>query len=173
MNDHFLELELRLLIVRYNRKRVLHALARLGDQTPEQLEELLRAAEEKRKAKRPEPSVMDIVASESRVHPEIAEPLRLLGLAFQNRTFLPQLRDVRRFLDRTSSTHGKLRSREAAAASVFCALGKLTRDELLRLTAHNDASGESEFSMLAREIMRTPPKEPREVREPSEEPSKS
>jgi hypothetical protein len=171
VSEQFLELELRLLIVRYGRQRVLRTLARLGEQTAEELEKQLQAAEHKRKPKRSKPSVMDILASECREHPEIAEPLRKLGVAFQNRTFLPQLRDVQRFLDRTSSTHGKLRSRESAAPIVFRALSKLTRDELLHLSDRNDSPSESDYSLLAREIMKTPTMERRRLVEPGDNPS--
>ena len=173
MNERFLELELRLLILQYGRQKVVRALARLAEQTPEELEQQFRAAEETGKAKRPKPSLMDLVTFEGREHPEIEEPLRLLAIAFQNRTFLPHLRDVRRFLDRTDSTHGKLKSREAAAPVLFRALGKLTRDELLRLAHNNDAPGESDFSLLAREIMRPPVKDRHDVVELGDEPSTS
>src|SRR3989304_8877560 len=99
MSDELLNLDVRLLILRYGRRKVLQALAKLNDQTPEQLEQHLEAAEQRRKtkAKPSKHSIMDFVESESRGRSEIVEPLRALALAFQNRTFLPQLRDVQRF----------------------------------------------------------------------------
>jgi hypothetical protein len=172
MNERFLELELRLLILGYGRQKVLLALASLGEQTPQELEQQLRAAEEKRKAQRPKRSILELVTSESSEHPEIAEPLRLLGVAFQNRTFLPQLRDVQRFLDRIGLKHGKLKSREAAAPVLFRLLGKLTRDELLPLVSNGHDPGESDYARLAREIMKPSAKEHRDVVEPRDKPSK-
>ncbi len=172
MNEQFLELELRLLVLQFGRQKVLRVLARLGDQTAEELEQQLRDSEEKRKSKRPTPSVTDLASAECREHPEIAEPLRCLAVAFQNRTFLPYLRDVQRFLDRSGLAVGKLRSREAAAPALIRALGKLTRDELIQLAPSNEVHGNSEFSMLAREIMKTPGKGTGEIGERPDRPAK-
>ena len=119
MNDKFLEFELRLLTLRYGRHELLHALARLGEQTPEELEQQIRRAEERRKAKPPRPAIMDLVAGECRERPEITELLRALAIKFENRVFLPNLRDVQRFLDRNDAVQGKLKSRNASAP-VLC-----------------------------------------------------
>ena len=121
----------------------------------------------------PKPSIIDVVASECRDHPDIEEPLRLLAVGFQNRTFLPNLRDVQRFLERTNSKPGKLKSREAAIPVLFRSLGKLTRDELLDLAQKNDVSGDSDFAILAREIMKARGgNRPRPLR-PDDKPRKS
>jgi len=171
VSDQFLQLELRLLILRYGRQRVLQALAQLGEQTPEEVAEQLRAAETKRKAKRPKPSVMDLVEVECREHPEIAEPLRTLAVGFQNRTFLPHLRDVQRLLERIGSARSKPRSRDAAAPVLVRALAGLAREDLLRLAAENSTPGESDYSLLARAIMRVPAPKPRGIDEPREKPA--
>jgi hypothetical protein len=81
--------------------------------------------------------------------------------------------NVQRFLDRAGSAAGKLRSREAAAPILVRALSKLTREELLRLVRNNESPGESDFSLLAREIMKKPGKEPGNVSERAEKPAKS
>jgi hypothetical protein len=48
---------------------------------------------------------MDLVGVAAQERPEIAEPLRALAVGYENRTFLPQLRDVQRFLDRTAPAY--------------------------------------------------------------------
>lgn len=178
MNQGLLEFDIRLLILRYGRRRVLDALARLGDQTPEELDQQLRTLEKsgdrRRQTNRPKPSALDLAASESRDRPDIAEPLRALAVSFQNRAFLPQLRDVQRFLDRAGSSHGKLTSRAAAAPVLIRMLAKLTRTDLLTLT-ETRSSGESDYSLLARAIMGTAaakPRDPTGLSEPGGKPPK-
>ena len=163
MNDQFLEMETRFLILRYGRQRVLHTLARLGEQTPEDLEKLLQSRGEKRKTSRIKPAIMDLVALECHDHPDLAEPLRAIAVRFQNRAFLPHLRDVQRFLDRAGSEPGKMRSREAAAPALIRALGKLPREDLLRLASEDRSSGDSDYSLLARAIMGTPTAKPHDA----------
>jgi hypothetical protein len=153
MNDKLLEIDVRLLVLRYGRTKVLRTLARLGEQTLEDLENQLLAAEAKPQAKRPRPSARDVLASECHEHPDIAEPLRFLAVAFENRTFLPHLRDVRRFLDRMGSSSGKLKSRVAAAPTVIRTLAKLQPEDLARLAVSDQVPGESDYSLLARAIM--------------------
>jgi hypothetical protein len=173
VSDQFLELEIRLLILRYGRQKVLHALAQLGEQTLEELERQLERTKVKQRAKKPKPSIIDIVAAECREHPELAEPLRNLALGFQNRTFLPHLREVHRFLDRIGSTQSKVRSREAAAPILFRLLAKLTREDLLRLVADINSPGASDYALLARAIMGPRAAKPRNLDEPGEKPTKS
>ncbi|NQT94199.1 MAG: hypothetical protein HQ559_15665 [Lentisphaerae bacterium] len=153
MNEQIVELELRVLILKYGRQRVLRALARLDEQPLEEIEKRLRELEAKPKKKRTKRSVMDVLDAVCREHPEIAEPLRALGVRFENRTFLPQLRDVQRFLDRSTVTHGKLKSRNASAPVLFRALAGLSRDELIRLNAAEANAEDGSYEMLARAIM--------------------
>ena len=106
---------------------------------------------------------MELVASECSKRPDIAEPLRALALRFENRTFLPHMRDLRRFLDPDGSSSRKLRSRSAAAPELIRALAKLTREELLRLSAEDKSAGEDDYAILARAIMGRPDKDVRKI----------
>lgn len=173
MNGRFLEIDVRLLVLRYGRQRVIQALARLGEQTVEELEQQLRTAEQTPKAKRPKRSILDLVALESRERPDIAEPLRALAVAYENRTFLPNMREVRRFLERVGASERNPRSRAAAAPVLIRTLAGLTGDELLRLGAEERSGGESDYSLLARAIMGRPATKPNELTEPRLKPTKS
>jgi hypothetical protein len=167
MNEQILALELRLLILRYSRRRIIDALAKLGDQTAEELERELTAAlkrKARRNAKPKERPTSDLIADACRDRPEITELVTILVSRFENRTFLPQLRDVVRFLDRTGVSHGKLKSRRLSTTAIVSALARLDIDELGRLVAPPAAEGESDLALLAREIMaggrvRRPPKD--------------
>src|SRR5438105_6786573 len=163
MSDQLLAIDIRLLILRYGRQRVIRALAQVGDQTPEYVEEQLRAAEQKRKSTRPKPSLLALAAAESVQRPDISEPLRALAISFENRTFLPDLRAAQRFLDRANSSQKKLKSRAMAGPPLIRTLARLTREDLLRLAAEDKTDRESDFSLLARAIMDPSGKEPRDL----------
>ena len=156
MNLQLLDIDVQLLILRYGRPKVLQALARLGKQTVEDLEHQLRAAAQKPKAKRPNPPATDLLASVCQERPEITEFLRELAVRFDNRTVLPHLRDVQRFLDRIDPPPRKLKSRAAAAPLLMRALAKLTPEELSRLFFTDESADESDYSLLVRAIMKSP-----------------
>jgi hypothetical protein len=167
MNEQILALELRLLILRYSRRRIIETLATLGAQTPEDVERELTAALE-RKARRDTKGKVKptsgLIADACQGRPEILELVTTLVNRFENRTFLPQLSDVVRFLDRTGVSHGKLKSRRLSTPVLVGALARLGADELGRLAAPPAADGESDLAVLAREIMaggrsRRPPKD--------------
>jgi hypothetical protein len=160
VSHDLLDIDVRLLVLRYGRNKVLQVLARLGEQTVEELERQMQTIGEKTKPKRAQPVLMDLVAAQADQHPEIAGPLRSLAVGFENRTFLPQLRDVQRFLDRIGAPHGKLKSRTAAAPAVIRALASLKPEEIERLTADNKSGENSEYSLLAHAIMGTPAAKP-------------
>ncbi len=151
MND-LLDIDVRLLLVRYGRNKVLQALARLSEQTVEELERQLHSIQHKSNPKRVPPSVKELAEAAAQEHPEIAEPLRALAVKFENRTFLPQLRDVQRFLDRIGVSHGKLKSRAAATPTVIRTLANLPPDSLAQLLV-DKTSADSDYALLARAIM--------------------
>jgi hypothetical protein len=153
LTNDLLDIDVRLLVLRYGKTKVLQALAKLSDQTLEDIERQLQVIAQKPKPKRTQPTIMDLVAAQAQERPEIAEPLRTLAVGFENRTFLPQLRHVQRFLDRSGTTHGKFKSRTAAAPAVIRTLAKLPADDLVRLTTTDDSSTDSDYAILARAIM--------------------
>jgi hypothetical protein len=151
--DDLLKLDVQLLLLRYGRRKVLDMLATLGEQTAEQLELELRAVQGRRtKRVRKTSSALDVLPEISGPVPEVAEALRLLATRYENRMFLPQIRDVQRFLDRLGVPHKALRSRRDASRRVMIALSKLTLDELTQLSKLPE-SNSSDYADLAREIM--------------------
>jgi hypothetical protein len=164
MTNQLLEIDVRLLVLRYGRQRILKVLARLGEQTPEDLERQLQRVEQRPNAQRatkPRQSLSDVLAVECRERPELAEPLRAIAVNFENRTFLPHLRDVQRFLDRMgASQHAK--SRAETGPALIRALSKLKREELVMLAARAGSARESDYSLLSRAIMGAAPAKPRD-----------
>jgi hypothetical protein len=185
MTEQILALELRLLILRYSRRRIIDAFAALGDQTPEEVERELAAVLERKARRNTKPKeriASDLIADACRDRPEIVELVSTLVSRFENRTFLPELRDVVRFLDRAGVSHGKLKSRRLSTPVIVVALARLNADELHRLAAPPATEGDSDLALLAREIMgggraRRAPKEQKkhgeEGTQASDKPSKS
>jgi hypothetical protein len=156
MKDQLLDIDVRLLVLRHGRQKVLAALAQLVEQTPEQLELQLQSLEQMPATPRrkvPKTSLVEVAASECREREEIEEPLRSLALAFENRSFLPNLRDVHRFLDRTDGTSRKFKSRTLAGPVLIRALSRLPTEDLRSLAARDATAGESDYALLSRAIM--------------------
>jgi hypothetical protein len=107
----------------------------------------------RRNTKPEEPPIAELIANFCQDRPEITELVTNLVGRFENRTFLPQLRDVVRFLDNTGVSHGKLKSRRHSTPTVIRALARLDTDELQRLAGPPAAVGDSDLALLAREIM--------------------
>ena len=152
--ERILPLEISLLLLRHGRRQVLDALAAAGEKTVEEVERELVAAKERKANRKVQPKPLsEIVAEACQERPEISDSLRSLAIRFENRTFLPQLRDVEHFLERTGSLRGKLKSRRTAGTQVFAALSRLGAEDLRRLVGHPDTEGEDDYVLLAREIM--------------------
>jgi hypothetical protein len=153
MND-LVRLKLRLLLLQHGRREVLQALAALGEQTVEDVEAEINKLEQRKTSRtRRVISAVDALASASSGIPETQELLRGLAIRFDNRSFLPQLRDVQLFLERSNSSKGKVKSRRDAAQQVVSVLSKLTADELSKLLRLPEGNKNSDYADLARQIM--------------------
>lgn len=154
MND-LVRIKLRLLLLQHGRREVVQALAALGEQTVEDVEAELRKLEQKKASRtRRVVSAVDALGDVHRDIPETDEPLRRLAIRFDNRSFLPQLRDVQLFLERFNSAKRKVKSRRDAAQQVVSALSRLTADELSQLLRLPEGEKDSDYADLARQIMR-------------------
>jgi len=157
VTEDVLKIELRLLLLRYGRRRVLNTLAVLGDQTPEDLDAaltLMEGREVKRTRKIvPAPELAVQFASE---RPEVAKLIQTLATRYENRTFLPELREVQRFLDRAGERHRRLRSRSDGAREVIKILSQLSVEDLNRLVVSKTHQDDDDFRLLAKEIMGKP-----------------
>ena len=155
MIDQFLLLELRVLILQHGRRKVLEALAILGEQTVDQVEQEIVGSEQRRKARtqRKPKSVAELIAATCKGRENIERPVSVLMTRYENRMFLPQLRNVERFLDRVGIRHGRLKSRVAAVPKIIEALSQLSEEELNGLYQDTASAEQTDFVLLAREIM--------------------
>jgi hypothetical protein len=150
-----LEYEFALLLLRHGRQSVLEALSRRIEMPAEELEALVKnLPQPSRQQKRKRTgsfSIERFVES----HPEKADVLRQLHSRFENRTFLPELKDVKRVFDRTSRPFKPLKSREAAIPQLFKLLSELDSRELNRLKEEIPKTpGYSSLGLISDEILR-------------------
>ena len=160
VTDQLLEIDVQVLLIRHGRQRVLNVLARLGEQSLAQLEQELRALAERpkvEKSTKSRRSLIDIAEEEARERPAIFEPLRAIAVNYENHSFLPYLRDVRRLLNRLGASDATATSRASAGPVLIRALAKVTPEELLALSMSTGSPHESDYSLLSRAIMGSPP----------------
>lgn len=153
--DKFLDYEVALLLAKYDKQDVIDALARKANLSQENLEKILKQMNEKnavsrqRKKSRKKDSI-DMVISK---HPKKAEQLRTLYNRFVNRTFLPELRDVRRFFEQHSGNLGRSTSRAKSGLRLFKLLSELETTELDDLCESSHTDEYSSLGIISDEIL--------------------
>lgn len=153
MREDYLELELRFLLLRYGKRKVLATLAKLGDQTTEELQVILGELAKKPKTKRKQKSLSELVEKECKDKPEILGVVKALATRFENKQFLPQLKDVQRFLEQVGNFRGKARARTTAAPKVIKVLAGLSKDELDQFADYGIGPDDNDFAILAQALM--------------------
>ncbi len=155
MMDQLLPFEIRLLILRYGCRKVLEAMATVGDQSLEDLERQLVALEARirSRVKRTPKPAQELIAAASKGQRETERLLSAVINRYQNRTFLPQLRDVERFLNHRGVAHTRLKSRVAALPKIIDGLSRLSQEQLKALAEDIGTEGQSDFALLAHQIM--------------------
>jgi len=151
-----LDYEVALLLAKYGKNGLLGALAKQLELTPEQLEAFLQSPpapkSDARSTKRP--TLSDFVMQLSQEHPDKAEVLRTLYGRLENRTFLPELRDVRRFFDRHGRPPGNTKSRSESLPRVLKLLADLDVTELEELCETQPEDTRSSLGLISDEILR-------------------
>jgi hypothetical protein len=153
MSDRLLELQLELLVLRHGRRGVIEALTAAAGMTIEEIETAIASTERRAKGRSAPPSPEAIArqafAGRAGVLPTV---LQLLA-AYENKTFLPQLRDVQRLVQKSGVTRTRLRSRASAVGAMIKALATMDDADLRRLLVNELSTGTSDYEMLAHEIM--------------------
>ena len=115
----------------------------------------LTAIEERRltKTRRKAKSIPELISDKCKGRENIEAVVSTLVNRYQSRIFLPHLRDVARFFDRSDVKHARLKSRIAALPKVIEILSQLSVDQLDALSRDAVPKEQTDFSLLAREIM--------------------
>ena len=153
--DTILQLELRLLVARYGKRRILSAIATIEGVDLVEIEREIERQEvkAKRKKKRRSKGISELI-QEARLSDIDARPfLEELALRFDAKEFLPQLRDVKRFLESRGVPAGKLRSRLNAMPKVVDVLASLSSAELKDLMEELLTSGRGDLGIISDQIL--------------------
>lgn len=154
--SRFLDYEVALLLAKYGKSALLKVLAQKIDLTPEELESILQPlpAHSRSSHPRKKQSASDLVEALAQEHPEKAQSLRALQARFENRSFLPELRDVKRFFEQRHRELGNAKSRVATFPKVMKVLAELDTAELAGLCQSQPQSGRSSLGIISDEILR-------------------
>lgn len=159
----FLDLELRLLVARHGRKRVSDTLSRIGEVDPSTLASVVAALEnasarkEPAKSERPRSvkTVEELIGALDPISPEVRDLVGRLGNAYEAKTFLPALRQVRRFLEEKGGSGLRLRSRRDALPAILSALSRLSVGELRSIDTDR-LDTRSDLGIIADQILGSP-----------------
>lgn len=138
-NQTLLDLELRLLIARYGKTRVAEALSGIGSTGTDLsaikagIEDYENGAKRIKAQRRTEKSIEEMVREINPGDSDIAHLLEKLARAYENKEFLPELREVKRFLEDRDISASKIRSRRDALSTVLKVLAPCSIDELRKL----------------------------------------
>lgn len=154
MKKEILNIEIELLIVKYGYKNILESLSKIKGISIDEIESSIASLQKKSAMRKPtrKKSVIE-VAEDVISGAEHYASLHELAIKYQSKEFLPQLKDVRRFLERSGIKSNKLKSRLNSTKKVFEFLRGLSKHELESLLTEIPENSESAFSALANEII--------------------
>lgn len=153
----FIDYEVSLLLAKYGKRALLAALARKLNLEEGELERTLNEIPSARQSRRSggrasPPALIESLVSK---HPEKGDQLKALLARFENRDFLPELRDVRRFFEDHSRDVGRPRSRQQAFPKLLSLLAELDLMELNSILEGATRSSYSALGVISDEVMRT------------------
>jgi hypothetical protein len=154
-----IQAEVSLLLIKYGPEAVLSALAKRINQPLEQLRHFVDQLAsvpvvEPKNTQKKAPKAFDL-DSLLIAHPTKVVALKTLHARYLNRTFLPELRDVKRFLERRGHVTANPKSRVAAASVLFRMIAELPDSELTQLCEEPEHGlGTSSLGIISDEILR-------------------
>lgn len=154
MKSELLQIEVELLLVKYGEAAVLKALATAADVNEAILIEKIKSlqkAKTRPTARRAQKQLIDVAKAVTEGSPN-EDLLDKLAVLYQNKQFLPQLKDVKKFLGRFNMVRN-IKNRNDATKIVFESLKKCSRDELAGFISDLDVGKQSSFATLAEHIM--------------------
>ena len=154
--SRFLEYEVALLIAKYGKSALLDALAKKFHLTQDELEEILQARLDDKPVSpaKKRPASDDLISQLAQENPSKAQLLRTLHGRFGSRTFLPELRDVRRLFEQHDRPVGTLKSRAETLPKVLRLLVELDIAELEGLCQAQPKNAYSSLEVISDEILR-------------------
>lgn len=140
----FLDLHLSLLVAQHGKERVREALSTIDDAAVDKIRddiETFGKSPRTRRVRRPRKSIEELIRDANPSNPEAASIVEQLARAYENKEFLPVLRDVRNFLASRSVLFATLRSRTDALPMIVNTLARCELDELRSLDRGRQTQG--------------------------------
>ena len=154
--QNYLQYEIILLLAKYGERQVLNVLAShlqiSTDVLEERLKKIIQLKPRIKIKKKTDPAA--IIETLVAQHADKAEGLKILFSRFQNKTFLPELKDVKRFCNRHGIDIGKVKSRTASVPKLFKLIASLETKAVEILIDDFNAGEYSSLGILADEIMK-------------------
>ena len=151
-----LGLELRLLIARHGKARINEALSSMEDIGLATLDADVRAYEGRTRRSKARPrsrkNIDEMIREANLENPDAERFIRKLVLAYEDRQFLPELREVKRFLESRRTSAAKFRSRTDALPAVIRVLAQTEPDELATLVERKATLG-GDLGIIANQIL--------------------
>lgn len=154
-SQQILKYHLALLLAAHGERAVIAALADTIKLSQAELEKLLIELKESepRKRRKPAEPKQDVVEMLVTQYPGKAEALRILAARYRNKTFLSELRDVRRFFEQHSRPFGQTKSRADALPKLARLLADLDLEELTALCALPEDHEYSSLGVISDQIL--------------------
>ena len=155
MKADLLHIEIELLLLKYGEAPVVKAIALSLNATEEDIRKKIEALKDKKdkssKTVRVKKAPIDVAKNiiEGAANEDLLTDLANL---YQNKQFLTELKDVKRFLGRFNISK-EVKSRNEGTRLVFEALCRTTREELNDFISDSNSGGQSSFSKLADHII--------------------
>lgn len=151
----FLDYEIALLLAKYGRGAVERALAHRVNMTVEELESTLQALPERNNARRARKkfSLSEVVEQFAKEYPQKAIALRDLAGRFENRRFLSELREVKRFFEQHGRQPATFKSRVDAGPTLLALLAQLDLIELEALLHEERDNSYSSLGLISDQIL--------------------
>lgn len=151
-----LDLELRLLIAQHGKTRVSKALSAIGEVDLTEINVEIKAYEDKAKRKntqrRSRKSIEEMVQDANPDSFHAKHLIEQLARRFENKEFLPEFREVKRFLESRRVPVAKFRSRAEALPTVIRLLAQSTIDDLQALDEKKQSLG-SDLGIITDQIL--------------------
>jgi len=150
----FLDYEVALLFAKYGKQALLKAVAEKMHLSQEELESLLNDILQRPISTTKKRPIAESLERLVQQHPDKADLLRALRDRFHNRTFLPELRDVRRLFEQRGQSLGSAKSRADTLPRLLHLLAELSTSELEALGQSRAEGSYSSLGLISDEIMR-------------------
>lgn len=151
------DIDVGLILLRYGRAAVIKALAHQVCVSEESLAgeiERLRIAKEVSNSRKKKLGSKFNLDSILLGMDDKADCLKRLSERFDNKTFLPELKDLRRFLERHGSSASSVKSRASAQMKLFRVLASFSKEELEKIFSEvPERSRVSSLGLISDEIL--------------------